>query len=168
MIFTTTETFLYYTSLVRNQRRDWFLGAMFLSPSVREAVIAIYALDIELEHVHHVVKEEMMGHIRYAWWFEKLEALSDTMVVQEHPLLQAIASSNIPKELLISIVSAYRDNFPELPPAISETVQSVVEKHLINISQSRKWKKASAIIAKHRKKHGSQRSNLLLLKLLFV
>ena len=174
MIFTTTETFLYYSSLVKTQRRDWFLAAMFLPASMREAVIAIYALDIELAHVHHVVKEEMMGHIRYAWWQENIEGLHNG-VVNEHPVLQAIANINIPQESLLSIVTAYREYFPEQPPEIENIVQNVVEQYLDTVllvmpaqAGIQTFFLSSDIISKHRKKYGAKLENWLLIKLLFV
>lgn len=187
MIFTTTETLSYYSSLVKTQRRDWFLAAMFLPASMREVVIAIYALDIELAHVHHVVKEEMMGHIRYAWWQENIEGLHNG-VVNEHPVLQALANINIPQESLLSIVTAYRESFPEHPPEIENIVQNIIKDYLdschtelVEVSlqsndktsrQARgdknKWKKSTAIISNHRKKYGAKLENWLLVKLLFV
>ncbi len=168
MIFTTAEIASYYTSLVRTQRRDWFLAAMFLPMATREAVIAIYALDIELEHVHHVVKEEMLGHIRYAWWFENVEGLSSSALIRDHPVLQAVANANISPEILLAIVTPYRESFPEHPAEIGAIVQDIISNYLANNSKIKKWKKASTIITNHRKKHGLQRGNLLLLKLLFV
>lgn len=168
MIFTTPETLLYYSSLVQDQRRDWFLAAMFLPPDVREAVIAIYALDIELEHVHHVVKEEMMGHIRYAWWFENVEKLSVVGAVREHPVLQAIANANISPQILLAIALPYRESFPEMPEGIENIVQNAVRNYLGNNLQNKKWKKSSLVIAKHRKKHAFRRKNWLLVKLLFI
>ncbi len=164
MIFTTTETLSYYTSLVKTQRRDEFLAAMFLPASMREAVIAIYALDIELEHVHHVVTEEMMGHIRYAWWHENIELLPSG-VVNDHPVLQALAKINIAPESLLSIVTAYREHFPEHPPEIDAIIKNVIDSY---VSGNKKWKKASNIISNHRRKYGEKRYNWLLIKLLFV
>ncbi len=187
MIFTTTETLEYYTSLVKAQRRDEFLAAMFLPASMRGAVIAIYALDIELEHVHHVVKEEMMGHIRYAWWQENIEKLPSD-VVGEQPVLQALANINISQESLLAIVTAYRESFPEHPPAIGGIMQNIVKDYLDNCHTElvevslqnnektsrqargdiKKWKKASNIISNHRRKYGEKCYSWLLVKLLFV
>ena len=130
MIFTTGEMLSYYKDLVKAQQPDRFLAAMFLPSVIREAVIAIYALDMELEHVHHVVKEEMMGHIRYAWWQENIEKLPSG-VVGEQPVLQAVANINIPTESLLSIVTAYRENFPEYPLEIDAIVYNVVKDYSI-------------------------------------
>ena len=169
----------YYKDLVKTQQPDRFLAAMFLPPDIHAAVIAIYALDIELEHVHHVVKEEMMGHIRYAWWQENIEGLHNG-VVKEQPVLQALANINIPIESLLAIVTAYRESFPEHPPKIDAIIYNVVKDFVDSCHTERaevslqargdkdKWKKATAIISHHRQKYGAKRSSWLLIKLLFV
>ncbi len=167
MIFTTTETI----SLVKSQRRDQFLSAMFLPPELREVAIAIYALDIELEHVHHVVKEEMMGHIRYAWWQEAVEQLIQEKMPREQPLLQALAKVTIKLDFLMPIVTAYREHYPNPPVEIEKIVQEAVENALTSYPSHKgikKWRKATAIINKHRREYGLKHNNRLLAKLLFV
>lgn len=170
MSFTTTENSENYINSVKIQRRDWFLAAMFLPLSVREAVLAIYALDVEMEHVHHVVKEEMIGHIRYAWWQEKIEALRSAEPTEGHPLLQALAASDIAVELLLPIVTAYRESFPEYPESSDEIVMDAVRNYILVMPAQAgiQFNKATAIIANHRKKYGKKLGNWLLVKLLFV
>lgn len=188
MSFTTTESNVDYINLVKTQRHDWFLSAMFLPVGVRNSVLAIYALDIELEHVHHMVKEEMMGHIRYAWWQERIEALRTAPVIQGHPLLQALAASDVPVESLLPIVTDYRESFPEYPSDSEQIVMNAVRNYvdnchteLVEVSlqnkektsrQARgdknKWNKATAIITSHRNKYSRKYNNWLLIKLLFI
>ncbi len=168
MSFTTTENNADYINSVKIQRRDWFLAALFLPVSIRDAVLAIYALDVELEHVHHVVKEEMIGHIRYAWWQEKIEALRSAAPTEGHPLLQALAVSNIAVEMLLPIVTAYRESFPEYPAGSDEIVMNVARSYLANNAHTKKWEKATAMITTHRKKYGKKLGNWLLVKLLFA
>lgn len=188
MSFTTTENNVDYINSVKTQRRDWFLAAMFLPLGIRNSVLAIHALDVELEHVHHVVKEEMIGHIRYAWWQENIEALGNPAKSHNHPLLQALAAENIPMELLLPIVTAYREAFPQYPTGIDEIVMNavrnyidschteLVEVYLQNSDKTsrharvdkNKWDKATAIISNHRKKYAMKYNNWLLIKLLFI
>jgi|GEM_PF-1746930 len=188
MIITTTENSVDYINSVKTQRRDWFLASMFLPLGIRNSVLTIYALDIELEHVHHMVKEEMMGHIRYAWWQERIEALRTAPVIQGHQLLQALAASDVTVESLLTIVTAYRVSFPEYPTDSEETVINAVRNYIDNChtelaevslhnndktsrqvrGDKNKWNKATAIITSHRKKYGRKYNNWLLIKLLFV
>lgn len=164
MIFTTPETI----SLVKTQRRDQFLAAMFLPLTLREVVIATYALDIELEHVHHVVKEEMMGHIRYAWWQEAIEQLITEKIARPQPLLQAFAQLNTPLDFLLPIVTAYREHYPNPPSQIKKIMEEAVEKYIADNSEKKKWQTAVKLINNHRSKYGYNRNNCLLIKLLFV
>lgn len=173
MIFTTPETI----SLVRTSRRDQFLAAMFLPPALREVVINIYALDIELEHVHHVVKEEMMGHIRYAWWQEAIEQLINEGTARPQPLLQTFVKLSTPLDFLLPIVTAYREHYPNPPAQIEKIIQEAVEKLIChpalvagygNTNKNKKWQKATNLIHNHRSKHGDKHNNWLLMKLLFV
>ncbi len=167
MDFTTIET----VSLVKTSRRDQFLAAMFLPPDMRENVIAIYAFDIELEHVHHVVKEEMMGHIRYAWWQEAVEQLINEGRAREQPLLQALAKLTVPLDFLLPIIAAYRENYPNSPVGIEKIVQEAIENSMAAYPAHKgikKWRKATGVIDKHRSKYGMKYNNRLLAKLLFV
>ncbi len=174
MIITTTENSVDYINSVKTQRRDWFLAAMFLPEPIRESVLTIYALDIELEHVHHMVKEEMMGHIRYAWWQENIEALGSSVAVSNHPLLQLLASTDIKPQSLLPIITAYRESFPNLPNNSEEVIQGIVKQYLachpalVAGSGIIVWNKATAIITKHRKKYRQKYNGWLLVKLLFV
>lgn len=164
MIFTTPET----VSLVKSQRRDEFIAAMFLPDSLRELVITIYALDIELAHVHHVVKEEMMGHIRYAWWQEAVEQVAGGGADRGQPLLKAFASSGVKLDHLLPIVIAYRESYPNLPSEIEKIIEGVVLQYVSGSPKEKKWKKAAALIARHRGNYGRKYDSLLLIKLLFV
>jgi len=176
MIFATPETAFYYTDLVRKQRHDWFLALVFLPKAQRDALIALYALDIELAHVHHIVKEEMMGHIRYAWWQEGVEELVAGKKPREHPVLQAVANINIAPEFLLNIIGAYRENFPKLPEGEREIMQSAAKSCICypifitgsGARNTKKWEKATRIIEIHREKHGANKNSWLIFKLLFV
>lgn len=172
MIFATPEEFLYYRDLVKTQRRDYFLAAMFLPEDIFAAAIAIYAFDIELEHVRHVAKEEMMGHIRYSWWYEEVEKLACGKAAYTQPVLQAltkvIEKKLLSPELLLSIVAAYRENYPELPANIKTVLCDALNKCAGGSRKIKKWEKATKIIEAHRSKYGNKRENRLLIKLLFV
>lgn len=164
MIFTTPETI----SLVKIQRHDQFIAAMFLPLTLREVVIATYALDIELEHVQHVVKEEMMGHIRYTWWQEAIEQLITEGTARPQPLLQAFAKLGISLDFLLPIVTAYREHYPNPPVEIEKIVQEAVNIYITSNSQNKKWQKSTNLISSHRSKYDCKHNNWLLMKLLFV
>lgn len=143
------------------------MPAMFLPEEQKNALIALYALDIELAHVHHIVKEEMMAHIRYAWWQEGMEEVATGKKPREHPVLQAVANIKIAPEFLLNIIGAYRKKFPELPEGAREIVQSAAQE-LLREMPNNKWQKATLIIENHRANYGVHKNNWLIFKLLFV
>ncbi|NBX04347.1 MAG: hypothetical protein EBR02_09895 [Alphaproteobacteria bacterium] len=157
---------------LRGHNRDRFLQAMFVPPPAREVVIAIYALEMELAHVHGMVKEEMIGHIRYAWWGEAIEGLFDGQPARGHPVLEAlrpyIIDAKIPKADLLALVAAYREAFPQLPQNGAQLADGVVEKTLEALSPKsiKRWARAGKIIAKHRTRHPRGKNGWLAVKLL--
>lgn len=172
MIFTTPETANYYRELVQTQRKDWFLPLLFLPADVQERVIAWYALEVELAHVHHAVKEEMLGHIRYAWWQEAVEGLAAGQV-REQPVLQALHRAGVAAEQLLPLVELYQQAFPEQPQVqvvaalVQQTAQAWVAQYATQ-KQQRRWQKATQIIAEHRIHFARRCESWLLMKLLFV
>lgn len=130
----TSENLNYCKNLIKTQAYARFLQCAFAPEA-----IPYYALDAELRHIHDHVKEEMIGHIRYAWWREELDKLGQAH--QQHPVLQMLATSGIAKEALITLVDAYRDAWPNLPEHTPE----------LEIKNPR-WKKAGGIIAANKLK----------------
>ena len=64
----------YCADLVRRLDYDRFLMSLFVPQTERPALLAVCALNAELAQVRSLVSEEMIGHIRLAWWQEALEA----------------------------------------------------------------------------------------------
>ena len=158
----------YCATLARDERPDWFLAALF-TPA-REALFALYALDIELAHVRHVAREEMIGYIRYAWWAGRVEALGVGQVPAGHPVLEALLAEKIPAELLTPLIEHYREHYPNPAPDADKLMQTAARELIAErATQSlHKWEKATATIAAHRQKYGHKWRAWLLVRLLFV
>lgn len=156
---------------LRTQNRDRFVHALFVPPQPRQNLVVLYALEAELDHVHSVVREEMIGHIRLAWWEENLAGLYESKVRQGHPLLEALAplagSGQLSKEQLLAIIGAYREAFPERPQQGRELVDAAAA-CLLSPDEQVRWRKAGAIIAAHRAKHPHGGRAWLALKLLLM
>lgn len=146
----TKENLEYSKNLIRIVANERRLQLSFLPPELQKKAIAYYGLDAELKHVHQHVSEEMIGHIRYAWWREELDKLGEAH--QKHPVLALLAESGLPVTQLIALVDSYRDVWPQLPAHPPE----------LAIGHAR-YNKAGEVIAKHR---GGKLS--LIFKLLFV
>jgi hypothetical protein len=151
----------YILQMVRNSNRDQFLQSLFLPQAVRERVLVLLALDAELSHVRAHVSEEMLGHIRYAWWEESLTAIAEGKKPREHPVLQAIAEHQLAAPAL-QLAQKHRGAYPE-PMGDSVDVTALVPKEV-----QAAWKRAGEIIARHRTRYGKKRNNWLTTRLLFA
>lgn len=147
------ESIEYCKNLIRIVANDKLLQLHFLPPAERERALAYYGLEAELMHIHSHVSEEMIGHIRYAWWREAMDQLGSPH--QQHPVLQLLAGSDIEKDVLITLVDDYREAYPAFPahPRAYPTQQA-------------RFLRAGKIIENHRQRHGSYRKWWLLLKLM--
>ncbi|MEZ5690372.1 MAG: squalene/phytoene synthase family protein [Rickettsiales bacterium] len=170
MIFASKEEYSHYCVQVKNQRYDFFVSLMFIPSHLREVAVAICALDIELMSIHSNVKEEMMGHIRYAWWQEAIESIKNGEI-RAQPLIQALARAEINEDIVIPIINSYRENFPDKPSNSDNILRDTIKKYLLSKADKKeikKWEKSVSIINKHNAKHGNKKNWLLLSRLLFV
>lgn len=63
----------YCAQQVRRDDNDRFLCALFAPPEKREALFALYALDMELARIPERVTEPLLGQMRYQWWHDILK-----------------------------------------------------------------------------------------------
>lgn len=148
--------------------RDRFFACLFVPRRCRDALMALCALCVELRHVHHAVSEELLAHVRYAWWQEHLDALYAGKPVA-HPLLQELNVKPIPQEKLMALVEAYRGAYPDLPEV--KTMEDELCEALIEAtcpSSLSAWRKAGHIIGSHRARYGMRRDSWLHIKLLLA
>lgn len=167
-------TLSYCGQEVHTHDYDRFLLSLFVPQASREPLLALYALNAELAHVRAMVSEEMIGHIRYAWWVESLEKLASGTQPRGHPLLetlaQEVASGRVPLSLLMPLAEHYRDHFPGAPPQADD----IVEQSGLTLIRSlcpqseRPWMKAQGIISRHRLLHSGRRNGWLSVKLLLA
>ncbi len=158
----------YCADLTRERHRDRFLQGLFVPKEKREALMALYALDAELQHIHHKVSEEMIGHIRYAWWKEALEEISAGKPPRAHPVVEALAEvkENLPWNMLTSLVENYQEQFPKSPQDSDAWLDKVAASILSESGQG--WHTAGAIIDRHRARFGADKNSRLYLKLLWA
>ena len=155
----------YPAETVYTHSRDLFLRGLFVPEAQREKLLALYALDAELAHVHRAVREETIGHIRYAWWEESLQAIMDGKPPREHPVIQAL-----PKEYMneaMALAQLYRAHYPVQPDSgalIEEISLKWIRENCPEAEAG--WKKAHGIITAHRKKFGTRANGWLKIKLM--
>jgi phytoene/squalene synthetase len=158
----------YCAAAVYDHNRDRFWQSLFVVQPARESLYAVLALDVELAHIRRAVKEEVMGHMRHAWWQESLGMIINGGRPREHPVFQAMASlindGLIPKEPLMRLMENYRAAFPELP--LHQEPLEALCLSLLPKSDIKAWKDAGAIIQKHRTRFGNGKNSWLMIKLL--
>lgn len=158
----------YCADMVRAHDRDLYALSLFAPAPAREGLLAIYALATELAHIRHMVSEEMIGHIRYAWWRETLEKLYSGIPRPGHPVLEALQPLNLPQPYVMALVESYAEPYPAPPKGETEALEVLSLSYLTeNAPKALKpWQKANAIINRHKEKHGPKRHSWLMLKLL--
>lgn len=107
----TTNTALSYCGeQVRAQDSDRYLWCLSFPAPVREAVFAIVAFASEVARIPSVASEPMIGHIRFAWWYEAVEEIFSGGKVRAHPvaeaLKQAVDTHGLPREPFIAYLDA--------------------------------------------------------------
>ena len=80
---------------VRAADLDRYLATLYAPATLRPALYALHALDLELLDVARSTSEPMIGLIRLAWWRDALERL-DAAPPPAQPLLEALAERVLP------------------------------------------------------------------------
>jgi phytoene synthase len=82
-----------FDDAVRKGDPDRWLASRFISdPARRQAVLVLYAFDLELARAPHVTSSPMTADIRLAWWDEALDEIFAGGPFRAHPVVQALAS----------------------------------------------------------------------------
>lgn len=160
--------------IVRQHDRDRFLGALFLPLEAREPLFAYYAFDHEIRRIPDIVSEEIIAHVRYAWWKESIEAIMIGHKPREHPVLQALApvliSQSLSDTALFSLLEYYRGHYPDMPADITARAdeEAVELVRALSPDAEKGWHRARKTIQHHRDNYGYKRNSWLHLKLLWL
>ncbi|MCG8511603.1 MAG: squalene/phytoene synthase family protein [Rhodospirillales bacterium] len=77
---------------VRREDRDRFLCALFAPPDKREALFALYALDLELSAIPGKVSEDLLGEMRFQFWRETIEGIY-AGEIRRHEVVEPLAAA---------------------------------------------------------------------------
>lgn len=160
-----STTISYCSGLVKASDYDRFLQGLFVPAAQREVLWALLALNIELAHIHHKITEPMIGHIRFAWWRENIEALYRGEAPRQHPVIEALASviPDMPQERLMKLIESYQIAFPQVPD--TQIMDDIIAGYLPSVEG---WRRAGGIIARHRQRFGAGKNGWLYIKLLLA
>ena len=76
-------------NLVREADRDRYLATLFAPAEHRDALLSLYAFNVEIARVRDLAREPMPGEIRLQWWREALAGERDTEAAA-HPVAAAL------------------------------------------------------------------------------
>lgn len=108
--------------LVRTHDKDRFLATLFAPEAAQPHLFALYAFNLEVARIRHLVSEAHIGLIRLQWWRDTLDAMYDGGTAG-HPVAEALASAiaarGLPKPPLQALVTAhefdlYADPMPDM------------------------------------------------------
>jgi phytoene synthase len=89
-----SESYKYCSDLVRRLDEDRWLASQYATPSLRERLIALYALHVECADIPSKVSEPALGVMRLKWWREALEDVASGKATRAHPVLEAARAAN--------------------------------------------------------------------------
>jgi len=99
--------YAYCEGLLRRDDRDRWLASLFIPPTPRRHIHALYAFSLEVARVREIVSEPLLGEIRFQWWRDALEGAADA---KANPvaaaLLDTVACFDLPKAPLLELISA--------------------------------------------------------------
>lgn len=79
-------------NLVREADRDRYLATLFAPAEHRDALLALYAFNVEIARVRDLAREPMPGEIRLQWWREALEGKRDAEAAA-HPVAASLRAA---------------------------------------------------------------------------
>jgi len=108
------DAFAHCEGLVRAADKDRFLSTLFAPAEHRNALLALYAFNLEIARVREVAREALAGEIRLQWWSDALEGRGGG-----HPvavaLLATIARYQLPLEPFQTLLDARRFDLYDEP-----------------------------------------------------
>ena len=95
---------------VRSRDRDRWLAALYAPVAVRPALLALWALDLELGEIVLAARDAMVAEIKLAWWRDALIRL-DSAPPPGQPLLQALAAEVLPRGVSGAALATLEDRW---------------------------------------------------------
>ena len=78
---------------MRQGDRDRYLALLFSPATVRGALAAVAAFNLELARAATEISESMLGLVRLHWWREAVEEIRAGGVTRRHPVVEALADA---------------------------------------------------------------------------
>ena len=87
-----------------------FLSAMTANGADRDALMVLYAFNVEVSRAPWVTSEPMIAEMRLQWWLDAIEEIYTGATVRRHqvvtPLAELIARKQLPRALFDGVINA--------------------------------------------------------------
>ncbi len=107
-------------NLVREADRDRYLATLFAPAEHRDALLSLYAFNVEIARVRDLAREPMPGEIRLQWWREALAGERGSEAAA-HPvasvLRETLARYGLSADPLQSLIDAHSFDLYDVPMA---------------------------------------------------
>ncbi|HWM82554.1 MAG TPA: squalene/phytoene synthase family protein [Pseudolabrys sp.] len=103
------SAYRYCEKLVYDTDRDRYLATLFAPKPQRRHLLALYAFDIEIARIRHVVHEPMPGEIRLQWWRDAISRQRDEEAAANPvaaALLDTIDNHRLPLQPFLDLIEA--------------------------------------------------------------
>jgi phytoene synthase len=118
------DNFAHCAALVREADRDRYLATLFAPAAHRNALLALYAFNVEISRVRDSAREPMPGEIRLQWWREALsgeragEAAANPVAAA---LRETLTRYRVGGDRLIGLIDAHAfDLYDEPMPTVTD------------------------------------------------
>src|SRR5258707_1821190 len=121
------DAFAHCEALLRAADKDRFLTTLFAPAEHRDALIALYAFNVEIARVREVIREPVAGEIRLQWWSDVIGGAGRGEIAA-HPvaaaLLASVARYRLPSEPFKALIEARTVALFNQPHARPSVVQA--------------------------------------------
>jgi phytoene synthase len=112
---------------LRRQDHDRFLTVLLAPAARRDALIALYAFNLEVARARERVSQPLIGLMRLQWWRDSIAGIYEGTprhheVVE--PLAEAIRAHRLERGLFDRLIDARETDMEERPPASLEALEA--------------------------------------------
>lgn len=130
--------FSYVAEQVRRFDNDRYLCALFAPADRREALLVLFAFNVEVARIRELVHEPLIGQMRLRWWRDALAALYGAATPPRHPVVEALGTVvrryALSREHFERLLDARECDLDDGPPADLERLLAYAEGTSANLS----------------------------------
>jgi phytoene synthase len=104
--------------MVRRRDPDRFFTALFAPEAARDALLTLYAFNIELARAQDLASTPALALIRLQWWREIVEGAERRHEVAS-PLRALLAEGRLPPAPLVDMIAARESDVEEMPATMA-------------------------------------------------